>query len=155
MLYSTILPIDEEEDEYSSNRGDSQSPDESDAEGYTSENDGASIRRSLTPASSEQDPTALTHQSPTPVSFFAVSPVRALPHCSTSELEMGLAAENENRYYEGASSRPIHATRRRKKRPSSGDFNPSPCADCEDMLTTKAGSISCDGPGCDQRVRAS
>lgn len=128
---STILPIDEEdEDQYSSNRGDYRSPEESDTEG-SSENDGASIRRSLTPASSEQDPTASTHRSPTPVSFFAVSPVCSLPHCSTSELETGAAAENENSYYEGASSRPIRATR------------------------TKAGSISCDGPGCDQRVCAS
>jgi hypothetical protein len=26
-------------------------------------------------------------------------------------------------------------------------------SDCDEMLTGKADSISCDGPGCDQRVR--
>jgi hypothetical protein len=53
----------------------------------------------------------------------------------------------------GTASQPLRATHRRKKRPSSGEISPSCCADCDEMLTGKADSISCDGPGCDQQVR--
>jgi hypothetical protein len=76
------------------------------------------------------------------------------PICPISEVEIEQVVSNEdtNNNIEGTASQPLHATCCRKKQPSSGEISPSCCADCDKMLTGKADSISCDGPGCDQWV---
>lgn len=96
-----------------------------------------------------------TPQSLTPASYLAHSRANTPLLGSTGDLEPEqVVSHKDTNDTEGTSTRPLHATCRRKKRPSSGEFTPSRCADCDDMLTEKAESISCDGPGCDQRVRA-
>jgi hypothetical protein len=148
LLHSAILPIDEEDDD----------PDNEDPHGldHTSEDEDAdSIRRSLTPMSSEEDPAESLTKSLSPASYFAHSPIHTPPICPFGEVEIEqvVSDEDTNNNIEGTASQPLRATHRRKKRPSSGEISPSCCADCDKMLTGKADSISCDGPGCNQQVR--
>lgn len=109
LLYSAMLPIDEEDDD-PDNDEDPHGLDHASEDGYAD-----SIHQPLTPTSSEEDPAELLTQSLTPASYFAHSPINTLPICSMKSsrwspmrIPITLRAQNPNLFMQHVVERSSH-----------------------------------------------